>query len=367
MEELKNVDFLDLRKELYEWEEGLELKHFDEELEVPVSRILPGWQLSWYEIMRKGLKELDKGTTKIISNALKETSFKECIQARVEYLRRLYEDLRERGYSDKRGFLSFQDGKIIENWIGSRPIDVVVNRDGLIYTWDGDNRLAMLHHLGSQKVIKVRACFHSRIKEMLASARTIYGEEAIYQPIEHPVFSNWEIKKKDTRLTLDLIKKRLPSCDGILDIGSCTGFYTSELARHYKTYVVGVESHKLRYEISETLFPWYREYYGKVKFIYGNYESLKIKERFDLVLVLSLLHHYLKEGEERVLSFLEKVYENCRKCVLVEVAHETEEQMLGIRPTPDQGRWIDILGQTRFKEVIPLTPISKRYIFELSK
>lgn len=358
------------------WDYFFSLKesNFTHFLEVSPSRILP-LEHPYFRTCLETLKEIDSGYEdretslySFLDTRSVRNPYSSCRLERVAWFRRLKEDMEVRGYSPYSRFtFELKKGKVKEGKGESRPIDVVVDRGGLIYCWDGYTRLAILSYLKDDRKIRVRAHYHPQIEEAIGRAKKIYSGEYLYQPLPHPIFAGWQLKKHNQKGILGLICSRVDGAEGILDIGSCTGFYTATLAKHYKTKAYGIEKYSPRYLISNAFLKWYRKYFGDVTFLQGDFESLNFPYKVDLALCLSLLHHYLKKSPEAAISFVNEVAEKCRKYFFVEVASEEEEQMKNLKPTPDEERWLKLLGKTSFRKVTPLPSCNRRYLFELSK
>lgn len=221
-----------------------------------------------------------------------------------EWVRRhieLYNSIKKRGYTPNRR---------------AKPITVNIRDDGSYGLMDGTHTVSILIHLGHSEIeawVKERKSGWNNLKNGLHS---IYGEKKLYQPVEHPDFADWKIERTEThreRVIFDALKDL--NGKQVVDIGSCTGYISERLA-DMGADVTGLEPNQIRCDASNT-FADYHEYpEDNPVFLQEPFESHLKENRYDVAVVLSVLHHYLRRGLTAFMDAVELISESCESMVL---------------------------------------------------
>lgn len=197
----------------------------------------------------------------------------------------LYQDIKKNGYVSEKS--------------RNKPITGDILKGGRIWLINGHRRVSIMRHLGHPK--KINVVVRERRKGWLTlkqSAFNIYRKQRLYQPIDHPDFADWSVgHRSQDRLTKILNDYGDVSGKEVLDIGSCTGYFSIQLAKRGAK-VVGSEINKTRLSISKTMANYHGLGSDNLEFIGADYKKYlaKSKKKFDFILFLNLLHHYLKKN-----------------------------------------------------------------------
>lgn len=281
------------------------------------------------------------------------------LDGRCHYLDLLIESIRERGYQPNYMIkLQGEDNKLIsKNQKISEEIAVNIGRHGQYLFQDGRHRLAIAKILGVKDVlVKV----HVRHKEwvkfrrfLLLMANSSGGGSksgSLYQPAIHPDLSDITASHgcEDRFLA---IKKHLDQESGILlDVGANLGYFCHRFEDvGYECYAV--ENIPEIAKAAECL----RSAEGKkFQIIEGDLfeviEEIPLRNmKFDVVLVLNILHHFLKTKENyyRLRCWLNKL---AVKEMFFEPHQYDEPQMNGAFVNYQEQEFVDfILANTQLK------------------
>ena len=210
----------------------------------------------------------------------------------------LYHSIKEEGYLPERR---------------KTPIKVRILDYGGLYLLDGTHTASILMHLGTHEkvsaVVETRDNGWEKLKKQLNG---IYGKKLLYQPIDHPDFADWSVDRPSPH-RWNVIKNTLGDVNdiSILDVGSCTGYFSIKLAK-LGAQVTGLEPYRTRCIISKILAEYHGLQSSNPLFLIDSFENhLRKNIRYDVALVLSVLHHYLRK-ETR--SFYEAVNIISGKC-----------------------------------------------------
>ena len=160
---------------------------------------------------------------------------------------------------------------------------------------NGHHRISMLQHLKHPPIkvdVKKRDPEWLKLKHDLFY---LYKKKLLYQPIDHPDFNDWDVDRQCTD-RLESILKFLGDVKDKrgLDIGSCTGWFSHRLVKNGAV-MVGVDPDRRRISIAKRLSWCYGLPTNNPEFLSVRFEKyLRGKRKFDFVLFLSLLHHYLR-------------------------------------------------------------------------
>jgi hypothetical protein len=127
--------------------------------------------------------------------------------------------------------------------------------------------------------------------------------KVLYSPILLPAFSSFQVRRPGGD-RLDAIWRYLKDYDlknkRVLDIGSHVGFFSLHFLRK-GAQVLGVDRNPSAVEISKHHVDAYG--YAGGTFRTGDFDSLANEEPFDIVLLLCVLHHTLREGGEEKVKY----------------------------------------------------------------
>lgn len=205
----------------------------------------------------------------------------------MKQFRNIFEIIRSEGYNPEKGMLE------------------VVVIDGETYLADGHRRLASMTALGGQGKIQVSNVRNKYwiiyVKKLVQKCiRKSYlasqGRKVLYQPIMHPAFSCYSTEKHNTsyRNAVNIISDYFGSVKGkkILDVGSCYGYYSFELARA-GAFVVAIDNDLKRVDISRKTAILHGLDWSNPLFVHGSIEPFieETPDRFDCALMLNVFHH----------------------------------------------------------------------------
>ena len=191
------------------------------------------------------------------------------------------------------------------------PIRVRIDNNGLIRIGNGHHRVSMLRHL---KYKEVRVLVKSREREFLKfkeQLHSLYNKKFLYQPTDHPDLAHWDINYNHCHSVLEFIKSSMDvKGKTVLDIGSCTGWFSYWLADS-GALVDGVDVNSKRVEIAN----YQRVYRGADKnnprFQTKTFEKqLCGNIRYDAVLLLNVIHHYIRRNEAQAFQALKQISEH---------------------------------------------------------
>ena len=231
-------------------------------------------------------------------------------------------------------------------------ITINIKGDGKMVVWDGYHRLFCADYIGYKRAIPVvakvvAANFKAMEKIML---RLGGGKRYTYHPLYdassalyHPYFRNWKAWRTDTPARYRAILAKLGGAKTVLDIGSCEGYFSINLAA--KGYdVTAIESHQDRAKIMR----FFADLRG-VKFpvVVEDWRSycVRTEKEFDAAIFLSTFHHQVIHrglGEFKKLGLIKA------KRLFFEMATNKESKMAKF-PTLNDGEIIRrVLANTKF-------------------
>jgi len=200
-----------------------------------------------------------------------------------------------------------QSGETIE------PITVDIKEYGRAHIWEGHHRVAIAHAAGLREITgKVRnvdpqwARFMRSLKE--ESENGYKSARALYNPIPHPLFRDWQILREDR---LPAVRKSIDAFFGtrrvgVLDLGAHLGYFSLMLALEGHN-VTAVEINSRYFEQMSYL----KEVFNArgmhtikqdaVEFVEG---ARRLGTRYDLILLLSVAYHLARKDRELTRNFL---------------------------------------------------------------
>jgi SAM-dependent methyltransferase len=143
-------------------------------------------------------------------------------------------------------------------------------------------------------------------------------EFAGYQRITLP--SGRVIPGADRSPVADLVYPADLTGKSVLDVGCNYGFFLHDAIRRGARRAVGIESDPERFRIASTLAPLWD---GKIEVYQGLLEDLELHERFDVVLLLNVVHH-VKDP----MPVVKKVAGLCRGTLVVEFRQPHDPQFV---------------------------------------
>lgn len=200
------------------------------------------------------------------------------------------------------------------------------------------------HHRAIRAVFEGRPTLPIEVKSispmwqrMVDDLRGIYpGRVLLYQDIEHPFFADWPLDRdpQRVRMIVDAVLGAgiRPKDGAYLEIGSCTGRFSREFARH-KFVTYGVERDPVVLRIAE--------YLGIVFNLNGTFylrddpdkliEGLGDGYTFSVVLCLSVFHRYIARGD---LPWVEALYRRCIRQSKVFITDAGSTSDVSLQPSP---------------------------------
>ena len=227
--------------------------------------------------------------------------------------RDMYFDIRDNGYDYSKP---------------KTPIRVRIDDDGRIFVGNGHHRVAALLHIGVPEIkvtVKDRYKAWMNFKQRLYD---VYGKKYLYQPMDHPDFSDWSVNKMACDEVLKFILDWV-HVDGqlILDIGSCTGWFCYKLAEYGAT-MHGIDTDERKIEMAEYQRTYREAYQDNPRFAYRSFQNhLHGTVHYDTVLLLNVLHHYLRKDVDKAMAMMKQISEHSRQVVMqlstkIPITHE---------------------------------------------
>lgn len=226
------------------------------------------------------------------------------------------------------------------------PVPAKLNANGTFELLDGHHRCADAIARGMNVVdldIKYVSPLWSDLESRILS---IYGEKKLYQRIEHPWFNDWHVARTDDRgnCILNYIRGMSFTKRNSVDIGCCTG-RLSRLLRAEGFNAYGFDRDPNVIHVADHLNMVFG---SNVNFtVFGDIETM-VKgcgmAKTNVVVCLSVLHHYLWEGTpQRYLDTIKMLLENSNVLFFDHLNEEdrsllkTDEVPLGVQGLID---WI---------------------------
>ena len=242
------------------------------------------------------------------------------------------------------------------------PMTVEILRNGVIRLYNGHHRLSIMKYLGQPKTVKV--VVKIRTKDWVDFKNTafiLYNKKQLYQPIDHPDFADWSVVH-DSQDRLNAMLDYYGDVNGkhIFDIGSCTGWFSHELAKRGAV-VIGTEINSDRLRISRSLSIYHGLDKDNPLFINRDFRNYldKNKQRFDAVIYLNLLHHYLKKDLTAGWNTVDLISKRTDTMFLGIGQHN-----LLVKPEQIPQKIIDNSQFTRYEQLLTTSDNRPLYVFE---
>jgi len=172
-----------------------------------------------------------------------------------------------------------------------------IHNDGSLEILDGLHRFAILIYLDRIDEIKFVVTFRqSEWEDFYNNVKKHYKNIGLYQPIDHPDFSNWVVYRDDRKekFLLNFVKEH--KLISAYDLGCCFGFTLSRIKKGLDSnsqyaWCRAVELDPIRYNIASVILK-------KQNISCQCTDMLKFMQSqeycVDLILALSSLHHFMR-------------------------------------------------------------------------
>jgi 2-polyprenyl-3-methyl-5-hydroxy-6-metoxy-1,4-benzoquinol methylase len=228
------------------------------------------------------LEQISSGTKKW------ECKNKEEFDARLKKLDLLYQEIKDNGYKLQTELYTSGSGGALDE------IAVVIDRNGQLLLVEGRHRLSVAKLLNLSKIpIKIIARHKKWMdfrKELIFFSKN-YQKGRLYQPLTHPDLQDIPFQR-DGEERFEIIKGNLTIKSGtFLDIGANLGYFCHKFEEQgFDCYAL--EENRMCLYFLEKLK---RIENKKFKIISENLFEYKKKQKivFDVVLALSIFHHFL--------------------------------------------------------------------------
>lgn len=234
---------------------------------------------------------------------------------------------------------------------GESEVLVRIGGDGKICVVQGNKRVALCRtYEGDDFCVDVRILGVAKTwKESIDHLKKLSsGKTKLYQPIEHPVFAEWDVTQP-CRERWDMIENAVKSTMGmyrgsVLDLGCHTGWFCRRFSENGFNNVVGVENQLPVVDMAKAMETWNVHNRTRVEYIYGDVFDLGKPPNADIVLCLSLLMHMFKEPE-KAWRLLEQISERTQ-LMFVDCVWGGYAKRL---PFTEQNMGSMIVGKTKFR------------------
>jgi len=214
----------------------------------------------------------------------------------------IFEDIKHNGYRSQADIARAEH----DPYKGEDEISVCIDRHGEFLFEDGRHRLAIAKVLGVRripvKITMVHKAWNDFRMEVLDYARTHGGH--VYQRIPHPDLCEVPFTYGDRRW--DVLRQHLPVRTGVvLDIGAHWGWFCHQFED------LGFGCHAVESSARNAYFLEKLRRAANKRFCVHCVSVFDYKQptRFDVVLALSIFHHFIKERAsfEKWLAFLRRL------------------------------------------------------------
>lgn len=281
------------------------------------------------EFYRRVLKEIQNGRVKWGCRN------REDLDRRCEKLMDLYESIRDEGYRES----SWNEDEITVN----------IARDGEILFNNGRHRLTFCKKLGIERIPAKVTVRHRKwdefVNEILDYVRK--HNNKVYTPLLHPDLEHIPSNYDQTRF--ELIRDNLGRKKGrLLDIGGHWGYFCAKFEEvGFDCYCV--EKSVVNLHFLKRLKDIYRKDF---KIIEGSIFSVfsELPEKFDVILALSVFHHFLKSREvfNKLKNLLKQLHS---KEMFIEAYNFDEDQLKNAYKRFTLNQFVDfILEYSNFSE-----------------
>lgn len=201
----------------------------------------------------------------------------------------------------------------------TKPITVRIKSGGGIHIIDGNHTISILKHLKYDKrveaIVAERDPEWVKLKERLYN---FYGKKLLYQPVNHPDFDDWNVDRECVNRWSTIRSAANLKGKMVLDVGSNTGWF-SRCAAAEGAKVVGVEPNAVRVHASKALSGFHGFSEHNPFFVQTSVEDYFRRHGdayFDVILLLSLLHHYIRRNQDEAWRLVNLLSQHCKNMVL---------------------------------------------------
>ena len=213
----------------------------------------------------------------------------------------LYKSIKRQGYKPE---------------LREKPIQVRIMNDGSYRLVDGTHTVSIIKHLKISPTVEAQVVEREQgWLELKQSLYNMYGRKLLYQPVNHPDFADWEIDR-ESEDRWEIIKPYLDvSGKKVLDVGSNMGYFSERLT-DMGAVVTGIDPNQTRVDFANILADYHEYDEDNPLYLCASFETHLRDNTYDAVLVLSLLHHYLRRGFKEFCDAVQLISEKCDKMIL---------------------------------------------------
>ncbi len=245
---------------------------------------------------------------------------------REEHILETFNNIKENGFKTQEELNSSGKYSLQVNGHFVDDPGLVIDRAGRYLYHNANHRLPMCKFLNIPTIpIKINVR-HKEWAEFILYVKTlsksIWGENRIYQPVNHIDFQDYNCEWSNYRS--EIIKNFLSKdCKTLLDIGALWGHFASEF-EDCGLKCTAVESNR---EFANIMDKLRISQDKKFKIVTDDIFNLKDRN-FDIVLALNIFHHFLKKEEtyKKLIEFLKSLD---MKEMYFQVHRPEEKQMIG--------------------------------------
>ena len=272
--------------------------------------------------------------------------------SREQIIRNTYELVKEYGFKTQQELTDLTFNPYQHNGKYMDEPGIFIGHGGRYLYHNGNHRMPIFRLLNIPEIkVKVNAR-HKEWVDFLLYVKDIsykiWGENKVYQPVNHVDFEHYNTEWSNYRL--ELIKSNLfPESKTVLDIGALWGYFSSGLESQ-GLQCTAVENNKdFAYIMTKLRYAQNKNF----EIYEGNIFDLQ-NTKYDVILALNIFHHFLKskEGYDKLTNFLNNLQV---KEIYLQTHQPEEKQMQGAYRNFDSLTFVDYVRinshLTQYKEI----------------
>ena len=212
--------------------------------------------------------------------------------------------------------------RYLETFLG--PYKCCLSNKGTYLLKDGHHRICKAIYEGVKEFMMDVTLVDPKFQELVDKLFSIYKSKTLYQSIEHPYFKNWRVLRSDDRYTIisEFIENE-KNITKITEMASYTGRLLRIINKTNKYTCTGVEIDPLCIEISNILNSIF---ISNIQYKQEDCFKYVFTEKQDIIICLSLLHHFYIKNVSQVENLLINFKKNSN-IIILDSINETQKNI----------------------------------------